>query len=147
MCSALSAVKFFAPLKSRTYKSLFPAYPPISIFILFIFRHLQIPFPPTPFFPHLYKTLGVCTLSALCAPNSVPLVLRILATVLLSAACRLLFSLCSLFHSPVVYFQSFTASLPKTRGWGYPAKQWDSHFCLLAAVGAVLRGFTGRSDI
>jgi hypothetical protein len=50
--------EIIAFLESRTYKSLLPACPPTSTFILCIFKHLQIPFPPTPFFPHRYKTPG-----------------------------------------------------------------------------------------
>ena len=55
-----SFAPFFAASSfSHTYKSLFPAYPSISIFIFLIIMRLQIPQCANPLFSHLCKTPGV----------------------------------------------------------------------------------------
>jgi len=77
----------------------------------------------------------------------VPLVLRIFANgFVISSLPPLVFSLLS-FSLSCRLFSIVYSLFAQNKGVGVPRQQWDSHFCLLAAVGAVLRGFTGRSDI
>src|SRR5260370_41315769 len=88
----------------------------------FVFIFLQIPSPAPPLFSHPYKTPGVSPLCDLCAPISVPSVLRFfppLATSpLFYSACRLFFSLFLLLQRRSLCFQSLAASFAKTPGVG-----------------------------
>ena len=84
----------------------------------FRIRNLQIPLPATPFLSHPCKTPGVSPSLLFVFRTQCLCVALFLATLLLPAACSLLNSLGSLFATPVVCFQCFTASFAKMRGWG-----------------------------
>jgi hypothetical protein len=98
-----------------------PQHP--SIFIPLISINLQIPLPATPFFSHLYKTLGgaVPPLSVFCGlpTGHYPL------STFFSSVCRLFGPVAKLNY---FLFKRMRTLLAKSRGWH--RSEWHRHSCL-----------------
>jgi hypothetical protein len=84
----------------------------------FVFISLQTPFPATPLLSHSYETLGVSPRGVSTRRSSSPCLHAFAAKLLFSVACRLLFSLASLFSPRSLYYQALTASFAQTPGGG-----------------------------
>src|ERR1700730_8682960 len=97
---------------------------------LFSYRYKSLSAQPSCF--HIHTKPPGCYPPASLIETSPPLCLSVsVANLILSTTCRLLFSLGSLFRTPVLCFQQLAVSFPKSRGVGIP-RIWN--ICSVASV-------------